>query len=699
MSLVAHHHVVLRLPADQVVVQGAQVTGTLTDFPVMLTEDHISSYLWSTADASGCDLRAYSDAALSQPLALDVVRWNPADQEARLRIKMPSLSAGNDASIYLATRDGEQLPDADSTYGRESVYGNAVVYDYFAQDGVGLDRGSNRQNIVDVTYPLEPEAHEMYFPSDPTYNYAAFARLIRLIDGRLFAVWRQGQEHGDAFDSKLVIAVSTDEGWSWTVQHVIYAGTIDYRAAHPIQYDDGSLMVVSTHRNFTTEDREIWEYHCSDPNDLTSWSSQQVTPIPSNRFQAFATPILIQNGPYSGYTALCFYDFSGPSQDVYLGLRDSSGAWTFQNATAADADDYNETSLLEKSDGSGDLLLLARNETDTDLYLIEFDASTDSFNSPVKKFTQSNTNGLSHPGQMIRHSNGDIFVSWGPDRDNGYGKISRSSDDLATIASDEAWYVHGFPDDTYNLRGMYGDLVELKDRSLGCAYYQDTASQLDARLYWARVGLDADGRLPGLGLANNNSIGMLSDGTNKPHLTGETVSAGPVATIHQTGQFCVSFRGQATSASVRVPIFGNTISSTETGFVLYREDDSVGTDAVRIAIFRSETNVPVVNAIWDNAWSGGSGEVSIQLDGNGSQVTLYVDGEAYGSPVAYDSTAFDTGAATSPLNIFGVLYDGTLYHNVTALNVLEFRSQPKGADWAATIHNNLSSPNTFAILQ
>ncbi len=107
-----------------VVVQSGQVTGTLTDFPVLIYK--ISNDLKTianggyVADSNGRDIRVFSDAALTVPIPFNFVYYDGALGTFIAYAKIGSLAAGS--TYYLGFGDAALTTDASSTSTWKSEY-------------------------------------------------------------------------------------------------------------------------------------------------------------------------------------------------------------------------------------------------------------------------------------------------------------------------------------------------------------------------------------------------------------------------------------------------------------------------------------------------------------------------------------------------------------------------------------------------
>lgn len=114
-------------------VEGAS---NLTDFPFLVTLDHLDPEIVdggaNSALNGGGDVRFSSDTSGNNQLAIEVVQFvtssTLADRKCQIWVKIPSLSATSDTTIYIwYNKSGETQPIATDTYGSQAVWSNNYV--------------------------------------------------------------------------------------------------------------------------------------------------------------------------------------------------------------------------------------------------------------------------------------------------------------------------------------------------------------------------------------------------------------------------------------------------------------------------------------------------------------------------------------------------------------------------------------------
>jgi hypothetical protein len=122
----------------ELIIQSSQVDETVSDFPVLITEDCLPLEMFD-ADGTypalngGGDIRFSSDEAGDTRLSLEVVRFvtnnNPALGEAELWVKVLSVSSSSNTSIYVwYNKSGESQPARDASYGSDDVWSDNFVF-------------------------------------------------------------------------------------------------------------------------------------------------------------------------------------------------------------------------------------------------------------------------------------------------------------------------------------------------------------------------------------------------------------------------------------------------------------------------------------------------------------------------------------------------------------------------------------------
>ncbi len=129
-----------------------QGSGSHTNFPVLITLDHLNSDVVdggaNSALNGGGDIRFSSDAAGNSQLAIEVVEFvassNVNNRRCQIWVKVPNLSTSSNTTIYIwYNKSGETPPAASSTYGSQAVWS-----DYQAVWHMETNPSSN---IIDAT--------------------------------------------------------------------------------------------------------------------------------------------------------------------------------------------------------------------------------------------------------------------------------------------------------------------------------------------------------------------------------------------------------------------------------------------------------------------------------------------------------------------------------------------------------------------
>ncbi len=137
-----------------ITINSSQISGTanLTDFPLLVTLDHLDSEIINGGATSalngGGDIRFSGDADGNFPLAVEVVEFvtsaTPANRKCQIWVKVPTVRASSDTTIYIwYNKAGETQPAPNDTYGSQAVWSN---YHFVSHDGL-YDSATN-QNLT-----------------------------------------------------------------------------------------------------------------------------------------------------------------------------------------------------------------------------------------------------------------------------------------------------------------------------------------------------------------------------------------------------------------------------------------------------------------------------------------------------------------------------------------------------------------------
>jgi len=132
----------------ELVIQSSKVPASLTDFAVLLTDTTLPSEMFDADGANpalngGGDIKFSSDEAGATRLSCEIVTFttdnNPALGKAEIWVKVPSVSAGSNTSIWVwYDKSGESQPAANAEFGSESVWAAGIgVYHLDEDPGPG----------------------------------------------------------------------------------------------------------------------------------------------------------------------------------------------------------------------------------------------------------------------------------------------------------------------------------------------------------------------------------------------------------------------------------------------------------------------------------------------------------------------------------------------------------------------------------
>jgi hypothetical protein len=118
---------------------------TLTNFPVLVSMANISGFVaGQLACFNACDIRFWSDAALTQPLNAELDTYNGAN--ALLWVQVPIVT--NNALIYASWGDSSLAGVTPVTWTNGSVWSNGYVYVSHMETTSPIDKTTNRVRVV-----------------------------------------------------------------------------------------------------------------------------------------------------------------------------------------------------------------------------------------------------------------------------------------------------------------------------------------------------------------------------------------------------------------------------------------------------------------------------------------------------------------------------------------------------------------------
>lgn len=137
----------------EIVIQESKIDATLTDYPVLLTEASIPEGACDAdgahpAEMGGGDIRFTSDSAGTTQLPVEIVKFvtdnNPANCDAEIWVKVPSISGSANTSIWMwyDTASDDDQPTPSSTYGRMNVWDSNFKAVYHFQETSGSRSGA-----------------------------------------------------------------------------------------------------------------------------------------------------------------------------------------------------------------------------------------------------------------------------------------------------------------------------------------------------------------------------------------------------------------------------------------------------------------------------------------------------------------------------------------------------------------------------
>lgn len=149
----------MAFPADwgsshEIQIDNTKVSASLTDFPVLLTEDNFLTDLFDNTLSTGADIRFSSDSAGTTQLAFEIVSFdNGTTDSAEIHVKVPSVSSSVDTSIYVWYNNaGASALPASDTYGSEAVWSDYGGIWHLDSSSTDSDSNGNNGTDTAVTY-------------------------------------------------------------------------------------------------------------------------------------------------------------------------------------------------------------------------------------------------------------------------------------------------------------------------------------------------------------------------------------------------------------------------------------------------------------------------------------------------------------------------------------------------------------------
>lgn len=123
---------------EELQVAYSKVSATLTNFPVLITEDNISAKMFSThCLGTGADIR-FATSTTGGEIPFEVVKWATTTPDAEIWMKVPSVSHTATTSVYMFCGNGSATAYAASdTYGRNAVWSDYELVAHVQEQGNG----------------------------------------------------------------------------------------------------------------------------------------------------------------------------------------------------------------------------------------------------------------------------------------------------------------------------------------------------------------------------------------------------------------------------------------------------------------------------------------------------------------------------------------------------------------------------------
>jgi len=178
---------------QKLTIQNAQVPGTLTDCPVLITRSELHNDVVdpsgsNEAQADGGDIRFSSDSAGTTQLACEVVEFEhdattgAGDAVIQLWVKVASISSSVDTDVYIwyNTAGTDSQPGVATTYGRNNTWDSAyeAVWHFGESSGSAVDStGNGYDGTFNGSLPTQAAAQVGYGQDlDGTGDYALISQ-------------------------------------------------------------------------------------------------------------------------------------------------------------------------------------------------------------------------------------------------------------------------------------------------------------------------------------------------------------------------------------------------------------------------------------------------------------------------------------------------------------------------------------------
>jgi uncharacterized protein DUF2341 len=233
----------------------------LVDFPFLVTLDHLDGEIvdggTNSALNGGGDIRFSSDADGNNRLAIEVVEFvtstTAADRKCQIWVKIPSLSATADTTIYIwYNKSGETQPVPIDTFGSQNVWSN-----YFFVSHDGLYDSATNQNLTVVGAPTTGTTTygSTSWKGNGTTDYSYLSDSGIDMSGNIsISIWKKNTSTATNFGHSISLSNST--GWISLASHVSGSNASrTYFASEPQSEASGEGM-----RIFPSSDYLGWHY-------------------------------------------------------------------------------------------------------------------------------------------------------------------------------------------------------------------------------------------------------------------------------------------------------------------------------------------------------------------------------------------------------------------------------------------------------
>lgn len=175
------------------------ISSPVADWPCLVTDDHFPAGAWALMQATGADLRFSSDEDGSTEIYYDDPRLSVAGESAHLYVRVPSLAASADTTIYAWV--GNDSATAPTTAWKQNTYPADIAAWWPIEEGAGATVGDRTVNASDgsmtnVTWAAEDGGEALEFVPAASPNITVANQLAHLSGNAVSFMFRMRFDGG-----------------------------------------------------------------------------------------------------------------------------------------------------------------------------------------------------------------------------------------------------------------------------------------------------------------------------------------------------------------------------------------------------------------------------------------------------------------------------------------------------------------------